>query len=126
MSSIWAALNDLDAQENILAEKREKLIHSEQEACPHPLHEIVEGSYAPSGIIVGPYAPFRVCRRCGYAEEGWGCGYLKLAPDTHDIPSLPRDTAQKYVLKKLSQRQMNEVRYPGERYSTVWKEKVRA
>lgn len=43
--------------------------------CEHS--EVFESAYTPSswGSATPPY---RVCRDCGFAEEGWGCGYSIL------------------------------------------------
>lgn len=40
-------------------------------ACPHKREYIIEARRTP---------PYRVCMYCGYAEEGWGCGYSLLLP----------------------------------------------
>jgi hypothetical protein len=45
--------------------------------------------------------PFRVCRTCGYAEQGWGCGYKNLAGAA--TASMPRGEALELVRKFVGQ-----------------------
>ena len=80
--------------------------------CPHPDNEVVEGRFKDNGWL-GCTRPFRVCRLCGYAEEGWGMGYWKLAKPGTTIPSLPYDDARKYVRRQFSQDEQWEARKRG-------------
>lgn len=69
--------------------------------CLHPIEEIVEGKYIPENDFGTIHAPFRVCKSCGLAEEGWGCGYQILAKYIFDIPEIERKEAQKFVRSKV-------------------------
>ncbi len=105
MGSIFETVKDLDAQRDALKAKKEKIIQTYQDKCPHPLLQIVENRWGSP--------EFRVCRRCGYAEDGYGCGYWKLAPNEYgSIPGLDDSEARKFVLRKLNQEQINAIRYP--------------
>lgn len=92
-----------------------QLVRQLQEECPHPKEDIIEGdmhrgsTYGGCGVHVSTsQPPFRVCRRCGYAEEGWGCGYWKITKD-YSVPTLPREEAWKIVIGGiLSQNDMVE------------------
>lgn len=44
--------------------------------CSHP--QVLEGDYRPSSSSNFADPPFRVCCTCGFAEEGWSCGYTAL------------------------------------------------
>ena len=45
-----------------------------QLACPHKLQ--IEAPYGQ--LLDHGRPPFRVCEDCGFAEEGWSCGYQIL------------------------------------------------
>jgi len=60
-----------------------------QVSCRHS--EIVEGGHSAT------LRPFRVCTKCGYAEEGWGSGYSNLNNNYKDVKIMSRDEASKYV-----------------------------
>lgn len=64
-----------------------------QVSCKHS--QVIEGEYSP-GKFFGSLPPFRVCTRCGYAEDGWGCGYTMLNND-QNVEEVSRDEADKYV-----------------------------
>ena len=79
--------------------------------CPHPFEAVREGSYSASYSTT---PPMRVCTDCGYAEEGWGCGYWKLDVDwtLHNaIPKLEREEAFKFVRKFWTQDALSAVRF---------------
>ena len=83
--------------------------------CTHPVEHIIEGNYIPDNSWGGGHAtpPFRVCTICGYAEEGWGCGYYKLGPGVYDekiIRTVKRREAEKFVTRRWSQEQMSKAR----------------
>jgi hypothetical protein len=69
-----------------------------QISCEHP--KIVEGNYLPPSSVSNGYAPFRVCRDCGYSEEGWGSGYSFLTrgdkQDELEIPTIDRGRAYEF------------------------------
>ncbi len=73
-SGFLKRLGNFDSTIKDLKQKRRKLINEFQNKCPHPVDSIVESQKAYRG------RPIRVCTICRYAEEGWGCGYAKLAP----------------------------------------------
>ena len=69
-----------------------------QASCGHPEREIVEGEYRASRWDEeSAEPPFRVCRRCGYSEPGWNCGYFRLYPNNYNIPHMDRDAAWKFI-----------------------------
>ena len=77
------------------------LVHT-QISCTHP--NIVEGAYKPEGILFGrTEAPFRVCTCCGYAEQGWHCGYsfLNQKKGQEAILTVTREAALKYVRGRI-------------------------
>lgn len=83
--------------------KTREFIHMLQNKCKHT--DVVETS-------LGTHPPFRVCRECGYAEQGWGCGYWKLNGPGPDTPQLPERVCSSLVtIRVLSQEEMNNVRY---------------
>jgi hypothetical protein len=88
----------LKDQRDAIGEELEILLAEIQAACGHPEAEIVEGEYRASQWEEGSAEPpFRVCRRCGYSEPGWGCGYLRLYPNNPHIPHMDRDEAWKFI-----------------------------
>ena len=105
MSSIFETVKDLDAQRDALRTKKEKVIRAYQEKCRHPRNEIIGSRWGSP--------EFRVCRVCGYAENGHGCGYWKLAPNEYgSVPVMDDDEARKFVLRRLTQDQINAMRHP--------------
>ena len=83
--------------------ERDRLIKEHTDSCLHLEVYIVEGRYT-------DYArPFRVCRMCGYAEEGWGSGYWKLKTKD-EVPELGRDAAWKFVRRFLDQGEQSRLR----------------
>lgn len=91
----------------------EKLETKLMDKCPHPFEALRVGNFIPANSWGSPTPDMRVCTDCGYAEEGWGCGFWKLRTDYGvDIPSMSRDAAFKFVRKFWTQDAMNEIRYP--------------
>ena len=84
----------LDAKIKKLEKQREETYAKSQKSCSHPASEVIEGEYKSGHYFTSP--PFRVCKLCGYAEEGWHCGYWKLSDGY--IPSVSREYAMKYVI----------------------------
>jgi hypothetical protein len=78
-----ASITKLEKQiANLRAKLGKELVKSQFE-CLHT--SVVEADYeSPSW---GPaYPPFRVCKNCGLAEKGWGCGYQVLrGPRVHIV-----------------------------------------
>lgn len=100
---------ELDIQE--LRKQRDETIIRLQEECPHPVNALREAEYSPETHFVYASPPFRVCTECGYAEDGWGCGYWKLASN-EEIPQMSRDTLfRKYVKRRLTQDELSKVRF---------------
>ncbi|GEM_PF-5701384 len=91
------ALEDLEEAKRRYKEAR---IEAQTE-CPHPVSEIFEGHY-PQESDMRP-SEFRVCTGCGYAEDGWGCGYSFLGRGNYgsDIKKVSSDEALKYVRGKV-------------------------
>jgi hypothetical protein len=79
-----------------IEEEMSLLLKEIQSSCGHPEKEVVEGEYRASKWE-GAEPPFRVCRRCGYSELGWNCGYFRLYPDNNSIPHMARDAAWKFI-----------------------------
>lgn len=104
----------LDKEIALLKQDREKTLTMMQAACKHPVDEWLETPYYSGGPYGYSSGELRVCKLCGYAEEGWGCGFWKLKGYGLDIPVISRDAARKkYILKLYSQRDLNELRYPN-------------
>jgi len=89
-------LASLKAERDRLDLEMKALLPEIQSACGHPEKEVVEGEYHPC-TLGGCEPPFRVCRRCGYSEPGWNCGYFRLHPDSPNIPHMARDEAGKFI-----------------------------
>ena len=83
-----------------------------QNGCKHRATSIREAKWVPSSYNDGMgLRPFRVCIDCGYAEEGWGCGYWKLGK-VSSCMELERDEALEYVVGDvISQDELNNKRY---------------
>jgi hypothetical protein len=71
-----------------------------QKSCKH--EQMVERDHY---TIISTFPPARVCKDCGLAEEGWGCGYSRLrVKDEHSdaqrerIPTIPKERFDAYVL----------------------------
>ena len=70
-----------------------------QHSCDHP--NVVEANESP---------PFAVCTLCGYAEQGWHCGYWKLAH--RRLRRVTALTARETVIGRIwTQRELSEERY---------------
>ena len=81
-----------------IEEELDLLLREIQAACGHPEKEVVEGEYrASQWEEASAEPPFRVCRRCGYSEPGWGCGYFRLYPHNYNIPHMSRNEAWKFI-----------------------------
>lgn len=96
-----------DAQIADLQQKRKQFIAQLQAECKHPLDAIFECSYETDSIWTRP--PARVCRLCGYTEDGWGCGHWKLCGD--GIPIITRAQLQKYALTWMTQEVLATLRF---------------
>jgi len=81
--------------------------------CEHPISHILQGKWreddGSSAYVDFTEPEFRVCTICGYAEEGWGCGFQKLGRHLYsEIKEVERDVAQKYVKNMHYQRDIHE------------------
>lgn len=97
----------IKAREQSLARIRqeiEELTKKLFDSCSHPHEATVEGDYTEW------FRPFRVCRICGYAEQGWNVGYWKLNAPYGTVPTLSREEAWKFVRKHFSQDELWEMR----------------
>jgi hypothetical protein len=86
-----------------------------QGKCSHD--EIVEGEYR-KGEYLGSQPPFSVCISCGYAEQGWGCGYTYLKEEIGEGRlTIDRDEARKYVRGRIMS---NDTHFPtgGNNYNS--------
>lgn len=90
-----ASLASLSREIAGIEARKQALIKKTQSECPHPKEDIREGRHT-----ADPYmrSPFRVCIRCGYAEQGWGAGYWRLTNDYSGIAEMSRDDAYKFVI----------------------------
>lgn len=107
---MMSSIEKLDKQIEALKAKRKKQLQKTHTTCKHPIDEVVDGKYRDG--YFGATPPFRVCKLCGYAEEGWNCGYWKLHKNKYDIPQLDHDDAWKYVKEFHSQDDMYKLQYP--------------
>lgn len=64
-----------------------------QLACDHPIDSVVEAEYS-RGDYGDSQKPYRVCKQCGFAEEGWNCGNQVLEDFSVEMT---QDQAYKYV-----------------------------
>lgn len=78
------------------------------ETCTHPKEEILEGEFSGSVHVL---PPFRVCKTCGYAEEGWDRGYLKLDYQDNEVSHISRQEAEKYVRRLFTQDELSVRRF---------------
>ncbi len=86
----------------------DELIEQAIKRCKHPKKYVVE--ICEKSRVTEEYdRPYRVCTRCGYAEEGWGCGYWKLAPNIA-VRSVRRKEVE-YINQFNTQEMMNKKRY---------------
>lgn len=84
---------DAEFRRDLAQEQLDEVIKRVQSECPH--NDIVEGNSVQYFIA---YPPFAVCKDCGYAEEGWGCGYDKLGWRNGKKPvRVDRDEARKFI-----------------------------
>lgn len=105
-------ITNLKEESAQLNAKIDKLNDKLMTKCPHPIESLREGEYEKAGNWGSATPPMRVCTDCGYAEEGWGCGYWKLDTDYNvAVPKLSRDEAFKHVRKFLPQYKMDEIRF---------------
>ena len=81
------------AQENL-----DKVIEEVQLKCNHPEEFVHEANYKGATNFSNAYPPYRVCVKCGLAEEGWGTGYKNLSKTETNIS---RDVGQKYWRKMI-------------------------
>jgi hypothetical protein len=113
---------EAEAEVKVAREKLRLARRKAQKSCEHPPEEIVEGAYAPDSYGHYHTPPYRVCKLCGYAEEGWHCGYWKLGNGVYSgIPSLSRKEAWKFVKGPIhSQEVLSEIRYDRMDEDKLW------
>lgn len=92
-----SVIEEIDKEIEALQKKKKAFIIKSVAKCKHPVSSVVEGEYKEFHYL-NSCPPFRVCKDCGYAEEGWGCGYNKLDYYKVLVPTVQRDYAEKYVL----------------------------
>lgn len=77
---------------------KDSYIKSMQSACEHPKEHVIEEAWARNDWG-NSRPPFRVCKLCGYSEEGWGSGFKKLNYGFgEDVPTLPYNKARQYQI----------------------------
>lgn len=95
----------IEQRETAQEKRKASLIAKVQRLCRHPVSMLIEAPYSSSEF--SSERPFRVCRRCGYAEEGWGAGYWRLGRGVYSgVPELSRNEAQRLVRTFVSQDDM--------------------
>jgi hypothetical protein len=81
---------------------RDTYVKSMQAACDHPKEQVVEEMWVKDDWGYNSTPPFRVCKLCGYSEEGWGSGFKKLKYGFgDDVPTLPYEKARKYQIGQM-------------------------
>lgn len=81
-----------------LEKERKELIEKFQNSCSHPISNILEAPYK-ENTYINSYPPFRVCKKCGYHEEGWYTSYHRLGKNFYkELPTLSRDEAGKLII----------------------------
>jgi len=110
-----AQIKDLEAQIKTLTSRKDDAIKKLQEQCKHPKELTLEGKYVDSHFGGVLFRPCRVCKLCGYGEEGWGAGYWKLSNSYGNVPEVSHDEAWKHVRTFISQDQMMELGRYGEK-----------
>lgn len=63
--------------------------------CKHNIKHVVEAPYKEGDYLFRSEPDFRVCKRCGYAEEGWKRYYKLYA--YKNVPIVTRSEGWKYV-----------------------------
>jgi hypothetical protein len=121
---LWEELSrikELEAELKKLTAQKEAAILALQNQCKHPKELSLDGDSVDSHFGGVLFRPMRVCRLCGYAEEGWGAGYWKLSKESGypatgaTIPSLSHDEAWKHVRTFVTQDQMTHLGRYGEK-----------
>ncbi len=77
------ALTDILHRRNHALWEYSKDLIALQLKCEHK--RIVEAPYSSDSVCISASPDFRVCLDCGFAEEGWGCGYQILSGVTAPI-----------------------------------------
>lgn len=109
-------VDKINSEIDYLKSERDYLVERLQDECEHPIKEVREVDYKSSNYG-SSLRPFRVCLRCGYAEEGWGCGYWRLHRSEYGpvgggiIRNMDRDQAWKHVRTYLTQEKLNKKRF---------------
>lgn len=71
----WDNLATFNLKIKELETRREKLIDSFCDKCPHPQEFLVESPYRESTFF--DFLPWRLCKLCGAAEKGWSYEFVK-------------------------------------------------
>jgi hypothetical protein len=86
----WAIaeeLRDLNNRLTAIQSERLELIRKTVAECDHPLECVYERPYRPY-MYLSADPPWLICIRCGYTEEGWGCGFTKLSHAEFQSPKI--------------------------------------
>ncbi len=87
----------IEAKIEKLHDKREEIINAAVASCDHPLEAIRELPYNANPLF--PEKPWLVCTKCGYAEQGWYCGYKRLKHAEYKNP--PKITHKQFCAYAL-------------------------
>lgn len=101
-SLIADQLEDIEKRLAVIYAEKEALIKKTVADCDHPLDAIYELPYE-EGSWLGYQRPWLICSKCGYTEEGWGCGYKKLRHAEYKDP--PIITRERWVSMRTIQRE---------------------
>ena len=92
----------IEAKIEKLHDKRQEIIAATVASCDHPLEAIRELPYNANPLFTAK--PWLVCTKCGYAEEGWYCGYKRLAhAEYKDVPKITHSQFCAYALIRKQQ-----------------------
>lgn len=99
-------IRKLEEEIDKLKSRKETMVKLMQDNCKHPEESLLESKSIPSSFGGTLFRPLRVCRLCGYAEEGWGAGYWKISNTYSELPVVSREVAWRFVRKFVSQEEM--------------------
>ena len=98
---VKAQLEQVVSLITMLEQEKTELIYKLYKTCPHTTVVKVKMD---EGLLKST-PPYKLCKLCGIAEEGQldQTGYIKLTEKASD---LPREEADKLVIKKFSQKEL--------------------
>jgi len=112
---IATQLDEIAAEMQAIQDKKLKLIKETIKSCSHPIECVRELPYQ-EGTWLASTPPWLICTDCGYTEEGWGCGYLKLRhADTDKQPVISFDEWLNIRTVTMSQIELSKLRFGPEK-----------